>query len=99
MRALSLLYRHDLGGDLRAAFVFEMEGPGGGNWHVDVSPEGTSSAEGIANHPSLAFHMNKTDPGLCLVVVPAALLRPGREHDRLSDQLEGGCAYLQFHPS
>ena len=61
MRALSLLYRYDLGKDLRASFVFEMEGPGGGSWHVDVSPEATSSAEGIATHPSLTFHMNKTD--------------------------------------
>ena len=61
MRALSLLYRQDLGGDLRAVFAFEMEGPGGGSWHVDVSPEGTLSVEGITNHPSLTFHMNKTD--------------------------------------
>ena len=61
MRALSLLYRYDLGGDLRAVFAFEMEGPGGGNWHVDVSPEATSSAEGISTHPSLTLHMNKTD--------------------------------------
>jgi hypothetical protein len=61
MRALSLLYRHDLGGDLRASFVFEMEGPGGGSWHVDVSPEETFSAEGIAAHPSLVLHFRKTD--------------------------------------
>ena len=61
MRALSLLYRHDLGGDLRAVFAFEMEGPGGGDWHVDVSPEGTSSTEGIADHPSLVLHFRKTD--------------------------------------
>ena len=61
MRALSLLYRYDLGRDLRAVFAFEMEGPGGGNWYVDVSPERTSSAEGIAPHPSLVLHMNKTD--------------------------------------
>ena len=61
MRALSLLYRFDLGGDLRAVIVFEIEGPGGGSWHVDVSPEGTSSAEGIAENPALTLHLRKTD--------------------------------------
>jgi hypothetical protein len=61
MRALSLLYRHDLGGDLRAVFAFRMDGPGGGNWHVDVSPEGTFSHEGIADRPSLLLHFSKTD--------------------------------------
>ena len=61
MRALSLLYRHDLGGDLRAVFAFEIDGPGGGNWFVDVSPESTLSGEGIASHPSLLLHLNKTD--------------------------------------
>ncbi|HLO18669.1 MAG TPA: hypothetical protein VK206_27810 [Anaerolineales bacterium] len=62
MRALSLLYHYDLGRDLRAAFVFQIDGPGGGNWYVDVSPEKTSSKEGIADHPnSLVLHMKKTD--------------------------------------
>ncbi|HLO33623.1 MAG TPA: SCP2 sterol-binding domain-containing protein [Anaerolineales bacterium] len=61
MRALSLLYRYDLGGDLQAIFAFEMEGPGGGYWHVDVSPERTSSEEGTADHPSLILHFRKTD--------------------------------------
>lgn len=78
MRALSLLYRYDLGGDLRAVFAFEMEGPGGGSWHVDVSPEGTSSAEGVALHPSLVLHMKKTDVFCRLMTVrlniPLALL-------------------------
>ena len=61
MRALSLLYRYDLGGDLRAIITFEIDGPGGGTWHVDVSPEGTSPAEGIPAHPSLVIHLHKTD--------------------------------------
>ena len=61
MRALSLLYRYDLGRDLQAVFAFEMEGPGGGSWHVDVSPQGTCSAEGVAAHPSLILHFRKTD--------------------------------------
>ena len=42
MRALSLLYRHDLGGDLRATIAFQVDGPGGGHWYVNVSPEAVS---------------------------------------------------------
>jgi len=61
MCALSLLYRYDLGGDLRAVIAFKMDGPGGGDWHVDVSPESTFSEEGVASHPSLLLHLNKTD--------------------------------------
>ena len=61
MRALSLLYRYDLGGDLRAVLAFKMDGPGGGSWYVDVSPESTCSGEGIASHPSLLLHLYKTD--------------------------------------
>ncbi|HSL42905.1 MAG TPA: SCP2 sterol-binding domain-containing protein [Anaerolineales bacterium] len=61
MRALSLLYRYDLGGDLRATIVFQIDGPGGGTWHVDVSPEATTSREGNSDHPNLTLHMRKTD--------------------------------------
>lgn len=61
MRAMSLLYRYDLGGNLQATFVFQIEGPGGGIWHVDVSPEVTTSQEGPSNHPSLTLHLRKTD--------------------------------------
>jgi hypothetical protein len=61
MCALSLLYRYDLGGDLQAVIVFKMDGPGEGSWYVDVSPESTFSAEGVATYPSLLLHLNKTD--------------------------------------
>jgi hypothetical protein len=61
MRALSLLYRYDLGGDLRTTFVFQIDGPGGGNWVVEVSPQATSSWEGTTDHPGLILHMNKTE--------------------------------------
>ena len=61
MRALSLLYRYDLGGALRAIYAFQIDDQGGGNWHVDLSPESTRSSEGIAEHPSLVLHMKKTD--------------------------------------
>lgn len=61
MRALSLLYRYDLGGDLRAAIVFQIDGPGGGSWYVNVSPEGCSSGEGKIDNPTLTIHMKSTD--------------------------------------
>ncbi len=60
MRALSLLYRYDLGDNLRAVFAFRVDGPGGGSWHVDVSPESTASDEGAVNHPSLVIHLRET---------------------------------------
>jgi hypothetical protein len=61
MCALSLLYRYDLGSDLRATYAFKVDGPGGGNWHVDVSPQSSRSEEGIAQKPGLVLHLNKTD--------------------------------------
>lgn len=57
MRALSLLYRHDLGGDLRAVFAFQVRGPGGGHWHVNVSPELSTSGEGAVDRASLTIEM------------------------------------------
>jgi hypothetical protein len=78
MRALSLLYRLDLGGDLRATLAFEVDGPGGGNWYVKVSPEKCLSGEGPENRPTLTFHFRKTDE-LCKLFtnrfnLPLALL-------------------------
>lgn len=61
MCALSLLYRYDLGEDLRAVIAFRVDGPGGGNWYVDVSPESCSSGKGLIDHPSLTIHLRKTD--------------------------------------
>jgi hypothetical protein len=61
MRAFSLLYRLDIGGRLRAAFVFRVDAPGGGEWHVDVSPEGTTSGEGGARPPALVLRFQESD--------------------------------------
>jgi hypothetical protein len=61
MRALSLLYRYDLGGDLRGVFAFRVDGPGGGKWYVDFSPESCVSGEGSVDHPNLTIHLRKTD--------------------------------------
>jgi hypothetical protein len=61
MRAFSLLYRLDIGGSLRAMIVFRIDGPGGGEWFVKLSPDAPSSGEGHVDHPSLVIHLRKTD--------------------------------------
>lgn len=61
MRALSLLYRHDLGGDLRAVLAFQVEGEGGGRWYVQVSPELCDSAKGSVIQPNLTIRYRKTE--------------------------------------
>ena len=61
VRAFSLLYRHDIGDPLRASFRFRVDGPGGGDWHVDVSPEATASGEGAPSAPRLSLRFRTTD--------------------------------------
>jgi hypothetical protein len=61
MRAFSLLYRRDIGGSLRATLVFRVSGPGGGEWHVRLSPETATSGEGAAKAPRLVIHLRATD--------------------------------------
>ena len=60
MRVFSLLYRFDIGGSLRATLVFRVDGPGGGEWHVELSPEGSTSGEWVVEHPSLVIHLRDT---------------------------------------
>jgi hypothetical protein len=60
MRAFSLLYRHDIGGPLRATLVFRIDGPGGGEWHVDLSPQTATSGEGVVERPGLVIHLRET---------------------------------------
>ena len=60
MRAFSLLYRRDIGGSLRAALVFRVDGPSGGEWDVALSPEALNSGEGGVDHPGLAIHLRET---------------------------------------
>jgi hypothetical protein len=59
-RALSLLYRQDLGGELRAVLAFRVAGEGGGSWHVDVSPEEPRSAEGEVERADLSLWFGDT---------------------------------------
>jgi hypothetical protein len=61
LRAFSLLYRFDLGRELQAVIAFEVDGPGGGQWHVDLAPTAATSASGAVDRPSLTVHLRATD--------------------------------------
>lgn len=60
MRAFSLLYRRDIGRSLNAMLVFRVDGPGGGEWYVKLSPEVSTSGEGVVDHPNLVIHLRDT---------------------------------------
>jgi hypothetical protein len=60
MRAFSLLYRLDIGGSRRDTLAFRVDGPGGGEWYVELSPEAPNSGEGIVKHPGLVIHLRDT---------------------------------------
>ena len=60
MRAFSLLYRRDIGGSLRTTLVFRVDGSGGGEWYVELSPEAPTSGEGVVDHPGLVIHLRDT---------------------------------------
>lgn len=78
MRAFNLLYRRDIGGSLRDTIAFRVDGPGGGEWYVRLSPESPTSGEGRVEHPGLVIHLRQTDV-FCLMLtgrlnLPVALL-------------------------
>jgi SCP-2 sterol transfer family protein len=60
MGAFSLLYRYDIGKSLRDTLVFRIDGPGGGEWYVKLSPQATASGEGVVEHPGLVIHLRET---------------------------------------
>lgn len=59
-RALSLLYRQDLGGELRAVLALQVAGEGGGSWYVELSPEVPGSEEGQVVRPDLSLWFRDT---------------------------------------
>jgi hypothetical protein len=60
MLPLSLLYRPDIGGSLRATIAFRVDGPGGGQWFVQVAPDHSEFGEGAATRPTLVIHLRDT---------------------------------------
>ncbi len=78
-RALSLLYRSDISGNLRATIAFRVDGPGGGEWYVGLSPDSQTSGEGFVEHPSLVIHLRETAVFCRMVtgriLLPLALIR------------------------
>ncbi len=60
MRAFSLLYRLDIGGPLRDTLAFHIDGAGGGEWYVNLSPDAPTSGEGVVEHPGLVIRLRDT---------------------------------------
>jgi hypothetical protein len=79
MLPLSLLYRRDIGGSLRTTFAFRIDGPDGGEWYVNVSPDSQTFGEGMAEHPGLLIQMRETAVFYQMLTVrmipPLALIR------------------------
>ena len=79
MLAFSLLYRGDIGGSLNATIAYRIDGPGGGEWQVVVSPQRSTSSEGIANRPDIEIHLRGTNVACQLLTdrlnLPLALVR------------------------
>ena len=59
-RALSLLYRQDLGGRLEAVLAFQVGGAGGGQWYVVLSPDQARSGIGAVGKPDLTLSFRDT---------------------------------------
>ena len=49
-----------LGGALRATIAFRVDGPGGGEWYVQVSPDLPAFGEGTVERPNLVIHLRDT---------------------------------------
>jgi len=60
MRAFSLLYRIDIGGSMHKTIIFHIDGEGGGEWHVKLSPDAPTSGDGSVEKPGLVIHMRDT---------------------------------------
>jgi hypothetical protein len=60
LRAFSMLYRLDLFGSLHDTLIFRIDGPEGGEWYVELSPDHPTSREGAVEHPGLVIHLRNT---------------------------------------
>ena len=52
MRAFSLTYHFEIARSLHAALIFRVDGRGS-EWYAELSPEASTSGEGIVDHPGL----------------------------------------------
>lgn len=60
MHAQSILYRQDLGGDMRAVLAYRVGGEGGGSWYITLSPEDPCAAEGDVAQADLSLFFRDT---------------------------------------
>jgi len=61
---MSLAYWPERGEGLRAVVALSAAGPGGGNWYVTMTPEGSQADEGIYPRPTLKIWFRNAD-ALC----------------------------------
>ena len=52
---MPLFYWPERGGDLRATYLFDLEGEGGGQWTVQIAEGECRSAEGLLHHDDIRF--------------------------------------------
>lgn len=52
---MPVFYWPERGGDMRAVYLFDMEGEGGGQWSVQIAEGQCSSSEGILDHTDVRF--------------------------------------------
>jgi len=55
--AFSLLFRLDLADGLRDTIAFRIDGPAGGEWYLDLRPDGAGWHEGPLAHPGLTIRL------------------------------------------
>jgi hypothetical protein len=70
---MSLAYWPERGGNLRAIVSMSAAGPGGGDWYVTMTPEGSQTGQGIYPRPTLKIWFRNADAlckGLTLQVSP-----------------------------
>jgi len=64
---------------LRDTIAFRIDGDGGGEWYVKLSPDAPTSGEGAVENPGLLIHMRDTSVFCRMLTVrlnlPLALLR------------------------
>ncbi len=58
LRAFSMLYRLDIFDSQRDMLVFRIDGPEGGEWYVELSPDHPTSGEAAVAHPGLVIHLH-----------------------------------------